>query len=59
VRNEFLAKVDQTSFEKLLNDVSAKIDTPTLTNLYTDIAVNHKDIAAVATQWLKDNGFIQ
>ncbi|HEY7023334.1 MAG TPA: glycine betaine ABC transporter substrate-binding protein [Candidatus Limnocylindrales bacterium] len=59
VRDDFLAKVDQTAFEKLLNDVSAEIDTATLTNLYTDIAVNHKDVKDVAAQWLKDKGFVQ
>lgn len=59
VRNDFLAKVDQASFEKLLNDVSAKIDTTTLATLYKSVAVDHKDVAAVASQWLKDNGFIQ
>ena len=34
VRNDFLAKTDKAAFSKLLNDVSAKIDTPTLAQLY-------------------------
>ena len=59
VRNDFLAKVDQASFEKLLNDVSAKIDTTTLATLYKSVTVDHKDPKDVAAQWLKDNGFVQ
>jgi len=59
VRNDFLAQVDKTSFEKLLNDVSAKIDTPTLADLYKQVTVDHKDPADVASTWLKANGFIQ
>ena len=59
MRNDFLAKVDQSSFEKLLNDVSAKIDTTTLANLYKSVTVDHKDVADVASQWLKDNGFVK
>lgn len=59
VRNDFLAKVDQASFEKLLNDVSAKIDTPTLTELYKEVSVDHTDVKDVAAKWLQDNGFVQ
>jgi len=59
VRNDYLAKVDKTSFEKLLNDVSAKIDTPTLTDLYKQVAVDHKDPKDVAAAWLKTNGFVK
>jgi len=59
VRNDFLAKVDTASFEKLLNDVSAKIDTATLTDLYKQVSVDHKDLADVASTWLKANGFTQ
>jgi osmoprotectant transport system substrate-binding protein len=59
VRNDFLAKVDATSFEKLLNDVSAEIDTPTLTDLYKQVAVDHKDPKDVAAAWLQANGFTQ
>jgi osmoprotectant transport system substrate-binding protein len=58
VRNDFLAKVDKTAFEKILNDVSAKMDTATLTDLGKQIAVDKKDIAAVAKQWLKDAGLV-
>ncbi len=44
MRNDFLAKVDQASFEKLLNDVSAKMDTATLTSLNKQVAVDHADV---------------
>jgi osmoprotectant transport system substrate-binding protein len=59
VRNDFLATVDKASFEKLLNDVSAKIDTATLTTFNKDVTVDHQDPKDVASQWLKANGFIQ
>jgi osmoprotectant transport system substrate-binding protein len=59
VRNDYLDKVDQSSFEKLLNDVSAKIDTATLTDLYKQVAVDHKDPKDVAATWLKTNGFVK
>jgi osmoprotectant transport system substrate-binding protein len=58
VRNDYLAKVDAASFEKLLNDVSAVIDTPTLAELYKEVAVDKKDPGAVASAWLKANGFV-
>ena len=59
VRNDLLAKVDRASFDKILNDVSAKIDTTTLADLYKQVAVDHKDPHDVATAWLRANGFIQ
>jgi osmoprotectant transport system substrate-binding protein len=59
VRNDFLAKTDKAAFSKLLNDVSAKIDTPTLAQLYYDVAIDHKDIKDVAAKWLKDQGFVK
>jgi len=59
VRNDYLAKVDKAAFEKILNDVSAKIDTPTLAQLYYDVAIGNKDIKDVASAWLKANGFVQ
>jgi osmoprotectant transport system substrate-binding protein len=58
VRNDLLAKVDKTSFEKILNDVSAKMTTDTLTKLNAQIAFDKKDVAVVAPSWLKDNGFV-
>ena len=47
VRNDFLAKTDKAAFSKMLNDVSAKMDTATLTDLGKQISVDKKDIAAV------------
>jgi osmoprotectant transport system substrate-binding protein len=59
VRDDFLAKLaDKAGFQKILNDVSAKMDTATLLTLNKSIAVDKKDIAAVATEWLKTNGFV-
>ena len=59
VRNDYLAKVDKTSFEKILNDVSAKVTTATLADLYKQVAVDHKDPKDVAAAWLKANGFVK
>jgi osmoprotectant transport system substrate-binding protein len=59
VRDDYLAKVDATAFKKLLDDVSAKIDTPTLAELYKQVAVDKKDPKDVAAAWLKDNGFVK
>jgi osmoprotectant transport system substrate-binding protein len=59
VRNDLLAKVDRAKFEKTLNDVSAKIDTPTLADLYKQVSVDKKDLAVVAKAWLQANGFVQ
>jgi len=60
VRNDYLAKVgNPTEFQALLDAVSAKLTTDELTKLGVAIQVDHKDIPAVATQWLKDNGLLQ
>jgi osmoprotectant transport system substrate-binding protein len=59
VRNDYLAKVDKTAFENILNDVSAKMDTATLTDLGKQISVDKKDVAAVAKSWLQANGFVK
>jgi osmoprotectant transport system substrate-binding protein len=59
VRNDYLAKVDKGAFSKLLNDVSAKIDTATLADLYKQVAVDKKDIKDVASTWLKAQGIVQ
>jgi osmoprotectant transport system substrate-binding protein len=59
VRNDYLAKLsDAEGFKKILNDVSAKMDTPTLTDLGKQVSVDNKDIAAVAKDWLTKNGFV-
>ena len=58
VRNDLLAKVDKTSFEKILNDVSAKMTTTSLTQLNKQVSVDQMDIAAVAKAWLKSVGLV-
>ncbi len=59
VRDDLLAKVDKAKFEKVLNDVSAKIDTATLAELYKEVAVDKKDTKDVAKAWLTTNGFVK
>jgi osmoprotectant transport system substrate-binding protein len=60
VRNDLLAKVgDKAVFQKLFDDVSAKIDTPTLADLYKQVAVDKKDTKEVASTWLKAQGLIK
>jgi osmoprotectant transport system substrate-binding protein len=59
VRNDLLAKLDKAKFEKALNDVSAKIDTPTLADLYKQVTIDKKDLAVVAKAWLQANGFVK
>jgi len=60
VRDDYLAKVgDKAGFQALLDAVTAKLTTDELTKLGVAIQVDHKDIPAVATQWLKDNGLLQ
>lgn len=58
VRNDYLAKVDEAAFRKLLDDVSAKMTTEELTKLGVSVAVDQKDIADVARQWLTDQGLL-
>jgi osmoprotectant transport system substrate-binding protein len=59
VRDDLLAKVgDRAAFDKILNDVSAKVTTPILADLYKQVEVDHKDAKDVATVWLRANGFI-
>jgi osmoprotectant transport system substrate-binding protein len=58
VRNDYLAKVDKASFEKILNDASAKITTEALTSMGVDVAVNQKDVAVVAKAFLVAQGLI-
>ena len=43
-------------FEKILNDVSAKIDTATLADLGKQVSVDNRDIAVVAKAWLQAKG---
>jgi osmoprotectant transport system substrate-binding protein len=58
VRNDYLAKVDAASFEKILNDVSAKMTTADLTKLNAEFVFDKKDIPTIAKEWLTANGFV-
>ena len=58
VRNALLAGLDRAKFEQTLNDVSAKVDTKTLAQLYYDVAVNKKDLKDVASTWLQSVGLV-
>ena len=49
------AKVNDT-VSGALNAVSAKLDTPTLTDLLSQVVTDKKDADAVAQEWLKANG---
>ncbi|MEA2677691.1 MAG: osmoprotectant transport system substrate-binding protein [Chloroflexota bacterium] len=58
VRDDYLAKLsDKDAFKKILDDVSAQVDTATLADLYKQVSVDHKDLADVARTWLQAHGF--
>jgi osmoprotectant transport system substrate-binding protein len=59
VRNDFLAKTDKAAFSKLLNDLSAKVDTATLADLYKQVSIDKKDIKDVVSTWLKAQGLVK
>jgi len=59
VRNDLLARTDKAAFSKILNDVSAKMDTATLTDLNKQITVDKKDLAVVAKAWLQAVGLVK
>lgn len=59
VRDDYLAKVDKAAFAALLDAVSAKLTTEELTKLGVEVAVNQRDVADVASEWLKANGLLQ
>jgi osmoprotectant transport system substrate-binding protein len=59
VRNDYLAKVsDKAAFQALIDGVTTKLTTDELTKIGVEIQVNHKDVAAEATQWLTDQGLL-
>jgi len=59
VRDDFLAKVpDAAAFQKVLDDLSAKVTTEELTKLGVEVAVNNRDVAEVAKEWLTAQGLI-
>jgi osmoprotectant transport system substrate-binding protein len=60
VRDDFLAKVgDKAAFQKLLDDVLAKLTTEELTKLGVEVAVDQKDVADVAKAFLTANGLLK
>ena len=61
VRDDFLAKLsesDRTAFEKLLNDVSAKLTTEALREVNIALNVDQKDVDDAAREFLTDNGLL-
>jgi osmoprotectant transport system substrate-binding protein len=60
VRDDFITKLGSNaeSFKKILNDVSAALDTAALTELGKEVSVDNKDIAVVAKAWLQSKGLI-
>jgi osmoprotectant transport system substrate-binding protein len=59
VRNDLLAKITtRADLEQRLNGVSAKIDTPTLAELYKEVAVDRLDPKDVALNWLIKIGIV-
>lgn len=61
VRNDLLTKLatDADGFKKILNDVSAALDTATLLDLGKQVSVDNKDIAVVAKAWLQSKSLVQ
>lgn len=59
VRNDYLAKVDKTAFQALIDGVTAKLTTDELTKLGVEVAVNNKDVADVAKAWLVAQGLLK
>ena len=60
VRNDLVTKLggDADAFKKILNDVSAALDSATLEDMGKQVSVDKKDLAAVAKTWLQSKGFV-
>jgi len=58
VRQDYLAKVDATAFQGLLDAASTKMTTDELLRLGVEVAVNNRDVAEVAKEWLTANGLL-
>ena len=58
VRNDYLAKVDAAAFQALLDAASEKMTTEELTRLGVLVAVDQKDVADVAPEWLTEQGLL-
>jgi osmoprotectant transport system substrate-binding protein len=60
VRTQYLNSLaDKAAFQKVLDDVSAKIDTETLGQLYKEVTIDKKDLKDVASTWLKAEGIVE
>lgn len=60
VRDDFLAKVDdRAAFEKRLSDVLAALTTEELTRLGVEVAVDQRDEAEVAKEFLTGQGLLK
>jgi osmoprotectant transport system substrate-binding protein len=60
VRTDYLSKVgDSKAFQKLLDDVLAKLTTEQLTQLGVQVAVDQKDVADVAKAFLTAQGLLK
>jgi glycine betaine/choline ABC-type transport system substrate-binding protein len=60
VRDDLLAQVgDKAAFQKLLDDVLAKLTTEQLTKMGVEVAVDQKDVADVAKAFLQANGLLK
>jgi osmoprotectant transport system substrate-binding protein len=57
VRQELLDEAPD-DFAATLNAVSAEMSTEELTALGVEVAVQNRDVAEVATEWLQENGLI-
>jgi osmoprotectant transport system substrate-binding protein len=60
VRNDLVTKLggDADAFKKILNDVSAALDSATLEDMGKQVSVDKKDLSAVAKAWLQSKGFV-
>jgi osmoprotectant transport system substrate-binding protein len=58
VNNTYLDQVDKAAFEAVLNAVSAKITTELLTTMGVAVAVDQKDVADVAKDFLTTQGLL-
>jgi osmoprotectant transport system substrate-binding protein len=59
VRDDYLAKVDKAAFQAILDAVSAKVTTEVLTTMGVAVAVDQKDVADVAKQFLTEQGLLK
>jgi len=59
VRNDYLATTDAEAFRKVLNEVSARMETADLLKFGFRVGIDKEDVAVVAADWLKEYGFVQ